>query len=117
MVKDISGPINVPHAYVAKLLQELSRKNIISSSRGFKGGFYLSVVNKQHTLMDIIRALDSEKGMDTCLLSLKYCDEKKPCPLHKMMDPFRSKLLSKLNEKTIEALAAGISTGETYLPL
>ena len=27
-VKDISEPINVPQAYIAKLLQELSRENI-----------------------------------------------------------------------------------------
>ncbi len=41
MVKDIANPINVPQAYIAKLLQELSRQNVISSTRGPKGGFYL----------------------------------------------------------------------------
>jgi Rrf2 family protein len=117
MVKDISEPINVPQAYVAKLLQELSRKNIISSTRGSRGGFYLSHENKQHTVMDIIRALDSEKGIDSCLLSLQNCNENKPCPMHAVMDPFRSFLTAKLNEKTIDALAAGIRSGESHLPL
>ncbi len=32
MVKDISARTNVPKAYIAKLLQELSKRNIISST-------------------------------------------------------------------------------------
>ena len=42
MVKEMAQPINVPQAYLAKLLQELSRKDIISSKKGPNGGFYLS---------------------------------------------------------------------------
>jgi len=117
MVKDIFEPINVPQAYIAKLLQELSRKQIISSSRGSMGGFYLTKANRTHTIMDIIRALDTEKGIETCLLSLKYCDDNKPCPLHHSMDPYRSKLLSNLSAKTIEELSNGIKAGETFLPV
>ena len=117
MVKDIFEPINVPQAYIAKLLQELSRKQIISSSRGSKGGFYISKANRTHTIMDIIIALDTEKGIGTCLLSLKNCDDKKPCPLHNIMDPYRSKLLSRLTEKTIEELSNEIKSGKTFLPL
>ena len=40
MVKDIYKSINVPKAYLAKLLQDLSRHNIVSSTRGPKGGFF-----------------------------------------------------------------------------
>ena len=39
MVKVIAKPINILQAYIAKLLQELSKQKIISSTRGPKGGF------------------------------------------------------------------------------
>ena len=52
MVKDISEPINVPQAYIAKLLQELSRKQIISSTRGPKGGFYFDSIMRQKPIDD-----------------------------------------------------------------
>ena len=44
-IREIAEPINVPQAYIAKLLQELSRQNVISSARGPKGGFYLNEEN------------------------------------------------------------------------
>ena len=43
VISEIANSINVPQAYIAKLLQELSRKNIISSLRGPNGGFFLSI--------------------------------------------------------------------------
>ena len=49
MAKDISEPINVPQAYIAKLLQQLSKHEIVSSLKGPKGGFYLSE-KKQKTI-------------------------------------------------------------------
>ena len=117
MVKDISGPINVPQAYIAKLLQELSRKNIISSSRGPKGGFYLSEDNRKQSIMSIVDVIEVEKNFNSCMLSLKKCDNEKPCPLHNIVYPYRSRLLNRLNEKTIENLSIEIKSGETFLPL
>ncbi len=117
MVKNISGSINVPQAYIAKLLQELSRKKIISSTRGPKGGFYLSEDDKKQPLQRIIHEIDGEKRLTSCLLSLDACDEEKPCPLHDMAAPLRTKLLDSLAHKTICDLAKDVRDGNSYLPL
>ncbi len=117
MIKDISKPINVPQAYIAKLLQELSKQKIISSTRGPNGGFYLSDNNRKQSIMSIIDVIDGEEKLSFCMLSLKECDNEKPCPLHKIAYTYRSELLNRLNEKTIEDLAIEIKSGETFLPL
>ncbi len=117
MVKDISDPINVPHAYIAKLLQELARQNVISSVRGPKGGFYLSEDNKKQPLKKIINVIDGEMRLTSCLLSLDACDEEKPCPLHDMAAPLRTKLLDSLAHKTICDLAKDVREGNSFLPL
>ena len=117
MVKDIAGPINVPQAYIAKLLQELSRQKVISSTRGPKGGFYLSDDDKKHPFERIIHVIDGENRITSCLLSLESCNEEKPCPLHKMAAPLRAKLLDSLKNKTIGDLARDIKEGNSYLPL
>ena len=117
MVKDISGPINVPQPYIAKLLQELSRQNVISSVRGPKGGFYLSEEDKKLHLKKIVNVIDGESRLTSCLLSLENCTEEKPCPLHKMAAPLRTKLLDSLENKTICDLARDVKEGNSFLPL
>lgn len=117
MVKDIAKPINVPQAYIAKLLQELVRENIISSTRGPKGGFYLNKENENQPVISILNIIDGEKRLTSCVLSLEKCDEDKPCPLHAILSPSRNKILNILKGKTIKELALDVKDGNSYLPL
>ena len=117
MVKDIANPINVPQAYIAKLLQELSRQNVISSTRGPKGGFYLTDENKKQPLNRIIQVIDGERSLTSCLLSLENCNDEKPCPLHKLAAPLKKELLDSLENKTIWDLAKDVRDGNSFLPL
>jgi len=117
MVKDIAEPINVPQAYVAKLLQELSRQDLISSTRGPKGGFYLSEENKKEPLIKIVNVIDGEKRIMSCLLSLESCNSEKPCPLHEMAAPSRSALMHSLETKSVCDLAQEVKEGRAFLPL
>lgn len=116
-VKEIAGLINVPQPYTAKLLQKLSKKNIISSTRGPKGGFYLDNKNIKQTILDIVYAIDGEKNLNSCLLSLKKCNESKPCPLHKLANPSRSEFLNILKHKSISDLSMEVQNGSFHLPL
>ena len=117
MVKDMSKPINVPQAYLAKLLQELSRENIISSVKGPKGGFYLSEADSRNSLMDIINIIDGEKRLETCVLGLEKCNAEKPCPLHNLVNPTKTKFIQSLNKKTIKEFSKQIEEGIAFLPL
>lgn len=117
MVKEIAKPINVPQAYVAKLLQELARENVISSTRGPKGGFYLDEKNKSQTIMSIINVIDGEKKLTACMLSLEACNKEKPCPLHHILSPSRDKILSDLKRLTIKDLLTDVELGKVFLPL
>tara|TARA_R110002050_G_scaffold57866_5_gene130186 strand:- start:16322 stop:16753 length:432 start_codon:yes stop_codon:yes gene_type:complete len=117
MAKDISKPINVPQAYIAKLLQELVRANIISSVRGPKGGFYLNENNKSQPVINILNVIDGEKRLTSCMLSLEKCNEDKPCPLHNILSSHRKKILKNLQHRTIEELALEVKLGNAFLPL
>ena len=116
-IREIAEPINVPQAYIAKLLQELSRQNVISSARGPKGGFYLNEENSNQALIDIIIALNGEDRLTSCLLSLEKCDNDRPCPLHKIANPLRIALLKNLGNKSIGEIANEVKKGKAFLPL
>lgn len=117
MVRDIFEVVHVPEAYLAKLLQELSRHNIISSTRGPKGGFYLSVEDRKRTLMDIVRVIDGEKRIKSCVLGIQDCDMDNPCVLHKLVGANKSKFLRVLQRTTILDLVEGKQDIEEFFPI
>ena len=117
LVKEIAESIEVPQAYIAKLLQELSRQKLISSARGPKGGFYLNDDNMELSLINIIEVIDGEKRIHACVLDLEKCDEDKPCPLHHIVHPGKSKFLEYLKTKTIREFSEQLQTNNGYFPV
>ncbi len=116
LARDISGSISVPKAYIAKLLQELVRHDIISSERGPKGGFYLTEANRKVPMIQIVEMIDGEELFKSCVLGLAHCNEAKPCPLHEKISPYRWSLLTALEYNTIQDYADEISKNKSYLP-
>ena len=53
-VKEIADALQVPQQFLAKILQQLSKHNLISSVKGPNGGFYINEANAKVTLLDIV---------------------------------------------------------------
>jgi Rrf2 family transcriptional regulator, iron-sulfur cluster assembly transcription factor len=117
MVKDISKPINVPQAYIAKLLQPLVKQHIVSSIKGPKGGFFLEEDNLNKSILSIISVIDGVDWLHNCMLSLDKCHNEKPCPLHDILSPSRNKIIENLKNKSIKDLMLSVEAGNSFLPL
>ncbi len=115
--KDIAVSINAPQPYVAKLLQELSRQNIISSIRGPKGGFYLSEANKNQPLFKVVVAMDGDLRLQSCVLDFKKCNFDKPCPLHHAVHPTKSKFILYLKSTSVLSLMDQFKSGDEYFSI
>ena len=81
-VKEIAEGIDSPVHFIAKILQELVRHNIVQSAKGPSGGFYVDSQSLDCTLADIVVAIDGPKLLMGCGLGLKECSENQPCPIH-----------------------------------
>jgi len=117
IVKDISKPINVPQAYIAKLLQKLVKAKIVTSVRGAKGGFYLNETNLAHSIMGIVNVIDGKEKLNSCMMSLQECNEEKPCPLHNALIASRNQILISLRSKSIKDVVKEVKLGNAFLPL
>lgn len=117
LVKDFSKPINVPQAYLSKLLQKLARHNIVSSTRGPKGGFYLNEQNRSVPLLEIITVIDGESRLTSCMLSMNKCNEEHPCPMHDLLGDTKTHFLKNLKETTVGDLVSDILEGKSFLPV
>ena len=57
--KEISNGYNIPYELLSKILQKLTKKNIIVSYQGVKGGYSLVRNANDITLSDVISAIES----------------------------------------------------------
>ena len=113
--REIGSAISIPAPFLAKTLQELTKRNLISSTKGRNGGFYLTEEDKSNTLISIVDSIDGLNKFHTCLLGLPSCSNENPCSLHHVITPFRKKIVEELTFKTIADLTKEISDGLTYL--
>ena len=58
MARHIAEKEKIPAHFLAKILQELTRKGLLRSNKGPSGGFSLRVPASQIKLLDLVQALD-----------------------------------------------------------
>jgi Rrf2 family iron-sulfur cluster assembly transcriptional regulator len=104
-VKEIAEALDVPKHFLAKILQQLSRYNLITSVKGPSGGFYLSEENRQASLRSVIECIDGPEVFTSCILGLQVCSSEHPCPLHTQAYIYREGLLRLVDGKTIDQLS------------
>ncbi|MEN0054402.1 MAG: Rrf2 family transcriptional regulator [Mucilaginibacter sp.] len=100
-IKDIAQGIDSPEHFLAKILQDLSRKGLISSIKGPHGGFYIDTPALARPLSEIVEAVDGNSLFYGCALGLKQCSEVNPCPLHNEFKAIRNRIHKMLNTTTI----------------
>ena len=89
--KLIAEQLEIPAPFLAKTLQELTKKDIISSTNGPHGGFYLTEINERMSLYDIIDCIDNISKFNRCYLEQMKCNDDKPCLVHHLYKPFKNK--------------------------
>ncbi|TRX38915.1 Rrf2 family transcriptional regulator [Flavobacterium sp. ZT3R18] len=115
-LKDIAQKIDSPEAFTAKILQILSKNNIINSIKGVGGGFEIpKETMSEIKLSHIVTALDGDSVFTGCGLGLSQCSEEHPCPVHEKFKSIRNELAFMLENTNLEELALGIKTGDTFL--
>ena len=113
--KEVAEAIKLPPPFLAKLLQTLSRANIVSSVKGPRGGFYLTPEAQERCLIEVVKAIDGVDKIEECVLGLKKCSSEKPCPVHFAVYPMKQQFLRELEENSIASFAEKVKKGETYL--
>ncbi|MFV0181629.1 Rrf2 family transcriptional regulator [Empedobacter falsenii] len=116
-IKDVAKGIDSPEYFIAKILQEMVRKNLLQSTKGPNGGFHLDEKDMKNSLAVIVRHFDGDKIFSGCALGLKRCSEKNPCPLHQQFKEIRNTLKHLLEKTTINQLVEKLDSQEVFLKL
>ncbi|GAA4275621.1 RrF2 family transcriptional regulator [Aquimarina mytili] len=111
----ISKEIDSPQAFTAKVLQQLTRKNIVKSIKGPYGGFIIEKEKMDTKLSEVVRVLDGDSIYTGCGLGLKQCDASSPCPLHFKFVEIRDQLRTMLENTSLKSVADDMNADLTIL--
>lgn len=115
-MKDVAKAIDSPEAYTSKILQQLSRNNIIQSEKGPTGGFSVEKEKiDQLNLSMIVSAIDGDAIYKGCGLGFHQCNESKPCIIHHQYKSIRDDLRTMLENTLLVDLSEDIEKGLSFL--
>lgn len=115
--RQMAEDMSFPEPYLAKILQQLAKNNLIYSVKGPNGGFWVDQIAMDITLLEVIASIDGLAFFDSCGLGLHECDEEKPCPIHKDYQIFRGDFYKMLSEKTIRQMKEEIDLGIAFMDI
>ena len=100
-VNDIAQDRGIPRPLLAKILQKLTKKNIIRSVQGSRGGYVVMEDPREITLADVFEAIEGPIKITNCHDQESCCDRYTFCTLKHHLNPLRYQIKSILENITI----------------
>ncbi len=114
-IKAIAKGTDAPEHFMAKIMQDLSRRKLIHSVKGPNGGFYMDKADLKTSIASIVKAIDGEVIYTDCVLGLKVCSEKNPCPVHFEFKEIKKNLIKMIENNTIADFNDKLDSGKFFL--
>ena len=114
-IKEISGHINASEHTVGKILQTLARQKLINSLKGPSGGFFITIIQQNQPIINIVEAIDGKQIFTECGLGLSTCSATHPCPIHDEYKIARDLIEKLFRENSIKDLCNPVTNGLAYL--
>ncbi len=114
-IQEIAKELNLPYHFLGKLLQTLARNQLVQSSKGPNGGFFLTETERNGKIIRIIEIFEEPDIFNQCALGLRQCADDNPCPMHQTFKTFRKQLLNNMETQSIKDWSLEISKGNSVL--
>lgn len=106
MRNELSDTCKVPDSFLGKILQSLSRNNILHSERGKNGGFKLTKTPKEITIYDVLRAVEGDIVINECLGENDFCKNTDCCKTYNVLKKVKENFISDLKRYTIADISS-----------
>lgn len=114
-VEEIAREIEAPKAYSGKILQILTKHNLLKSLKGRGGGFFFDDNESKLTVFEVIQVMEGDGCFVKCGIGLKDCSDDNPCPMHSQYISVRDTFSNIVQTETIQSLAEKIENGIAFL--
>ena len=101
---EISKAMLIPKDFLAKILQRLSRKGIVISTKGVAGGFRLTKEPGRISVLEVIEAVQGPFAANACAVDENLCSLSGTCAVHPVWVELRKLVEERLKDETFEKL-------------
>jgi FeS assembly SUF system regulator len=100
---------------VSKLLKQLQRANLVTSTRGLHGGYQLARPATEISAADILDALEGPVALTDCAAGHGHCGIEETCQVGRVWQRLNTAIRRSLSDVTLAQLA-GIDSAQLRLP-
>ncbi|MDZ4795963.1 MAG: Rrf2 family transcriptional regulator [Bacteroidota bacterium] len=100
-LNEMADKLLVPRHFLAKIMKTMMKEGILTSTKGPYGGFAINGNTLQVTLIQLVKITDGVEQFNSCVLRLRKCNSKNPCPMHIHIESLRKQWQSLLASTTI----------------
>ncbi|HTY38711.1 MAG TPA: Rrf2 family transcriptional regulator [Bacteroidota bacterium] len=111
-IRQLARTLKIPHHFLAKILQRLTQKGILVSTKGPSGGFALAVPAEEITVFHIVDAVDGVGFTNQCILGFPECSGKNPCALHEQWGGIRENIYTLLVSRNLSQVGEAMKKPE-----
>jgi Rrf2 family protein len=102
---------------MAKVLQRLARRGLVTSHQGTRGGYRLAKAASVISVADIIQAIDGPLTVTACSTEEENCDQYSKCSVRDPLWRIRERILSALHTCSLQEVSSDVPLEETVSPL
>jgi Rrf2 family protein len=106
--REIAEQYDIPVELLAKVLQRLARRNLVTSHQGTRGGYRLSRPVAQISVADIIQAIDGPLTVTACSTESENCDQYGKCSVRDPLWKIKDRIVSALATCSLQEISADL---------
>jgi Rrf2 family protein len=116
-VKEIARELDIPLAFLGKILQVLVKHKFLASVKGPNGGFYLDRPAIDIQLMEIIEVIDGKDILNDCVIRTTACDQNNLCSMHEKLAAARAEINTIFSTESIADLVSEFREGKERISI
>ena len=101
-VRVLAQEEGVSYQFACKILQKLHKANLVESVMGSKGGYRLSRLPDDITMLEVIQAMQGKIIVNRCTKGIETCPRQPHCPVNKTLNILQRQIDEYLNQVTIK---------------
>lgn len=103
---DVAQAHGIPGSFMAKILRQLVRAGLLTSTRGVHGGFALARPASEINLLQVVEAIEGPLALADCMPDGKGCAWSDACPANLVWEEVQAGMADSLRRATLEALVS-----------